>query len=48
MGELRLSDYSSDIVILSLLLLIVSALAVPWVEVSVSSPGDALYFLLLP
>ena len=48
MGELRLSDYSSDIVILSLLLLIVSALAVPWVEVSVSSLGDALYFLLLP
>ncbi|WP_297507132.1 DUF3267 domain-containing protein [Thermococcus sp.] len=48
MGELRLSDYSSDIVILSLLLLFLSSLAVPWVEVSVSSPGDALYFLLLP
>ncbi len=46
MGELKLSDYSSDIAILSLFLLIVSALAVPWVEVSLSSLVDALYFLL--
>ncbi|WP_297074101.1 DUF3267 domain-containing protein [Thermococcus sp.] len=46
MGELKLSDYSSDIAILSPFLLIVSALAVPWVEVSLSSLVDALYFLL--
>ncbi|WP_148882721.1 DUF3267 domain-containing protein [Thermococcus aciditolerans] len=48
MGELRLSDHSSDVVILSFLLLVVSALAVPWLEVSIGSPGDFLYLLVLP
>ena len=48
MGELRLSDYSSDVLILSFLLLLLSPLAVPWLEVSISSPGDALYLLFLP
>jgi len=48
MWEFRLFDYSSDLVILSFLLLFLSALGVPWLEVSISSPGDALYFLLLP
>ncbi|WP_297458021.1 DUF3267 domain-containing protein [Thermococcus sp.] len=48
MGELRLSDYSSDVLILSFLLLFLSPLAVPWFEVSISSPGDALYLLFLP
>jgi len=48
MGELRLSDYSSDIALLSFLLLVLSALAVPWLEVSVSSLHDALYYFLLP
>ncbi|AFL94769.1 hypothetical protein CL1_0562 [Thermococcus cleftensis] len=48
MGELRLSDYSSDVVILSFLLLVVSALAVPWLEVSIGSLGDFLYLLVLP
>ena len=48
MGELRLSDYSSDVPILSFLLLFLSPLAVPWLEASVSSPGDALYPLFLP
>ena len=48
MGELRLSDYSSDVLILFFLLLFLSPLAVPWLEVSISSPGDALYLLFLP
>ncbi|CAD5243657.1 DUF3267 domain-containing protein [Thermococcus camini] len=48
MGELRLSDYSSDIFILSLILLVVSGLAVPWAQVSVSSLGEFLYLLVLP
>ena len=48
MGKLRLSDYSSDLIILSFLLLIGSALAVPWVEVSVSSPQDFVYYMVLP
>ncbi len=48
MGEFRLSDYSSDIVILSLLLFIGSAFTVPWVEVSVSSPRDFIYYMVLP
>ncbi len=48
MGELRLSDYSSDVLILSFLLLLLSPLAVPWLEVSISSPGGALYLLFLP
>lgn len=48
MGELRLSDYSSDFLTLSLLLLIGSAFTVPWVEVSVSSLWDFVYYLVLP
>ncbi|WP_223211923.1 hypothetical protein [Thermococcus henrietii] len=48
MGEFRLSDYSSDFLTLSLLLLIGSAFTVPWVEVSVSSLWDFVYYLILP
>ncbi|AHL23821.1 DUF3267 domain-containing protein [Thermococcus nautili] len=48
MGEFRLSDYSSDFLTLSLLLLIGSAFTVPWVEVSVSSLRDFVYYLILP
>ncbi len=48
MGELRLSDHASDVLILSFLLLFLSPLAVSWLEVSISSPRDALYLLFLP
>ncbi|WP_297513440.1 DUF3267 domain-containing protein [Thermococcus sp.] len=48
MGESRLSDYFSDFLIFSLLLLISSAFTVPWVEVSVSSLWDFVYYLVLP
>ncbi|MEO2152239.1 MAG: DUF3267 domain-containing protein, partial [Thermococcus sp.] len=47
-GRVRLSDYSSDFLTLSLLLLIGSAFTVPWVEVSVSSLRDFVYYLILP
>ncbi|WP_010477141.1 DUF3267 domain-containing protein [Thermococcus zilligii] len=48
MGEFKLSDYSSDLVVLFLLLLLFSLMAVPRVEISVSSPWDAFYIHLLP
>lgn len=48
MGEFRLSDYSSDFLTLSLLLLIGSAFTVPWVKVLVSSLWDFVYYLVLP
>jgi len=48
MGEFRVFDHSLDITLFSFAVLLLAALAVPWLEISIGGVGDAIRYLVLP